>query len=98
MARAMREEVIMLSKRLDHLAESGVDAMAFTLLRQQVETMAQHLVDLSARMAKQDQLELQIRTLTARVEDLASVPRELAEKLIELVEGLRRVSWARRCV
>lgn len=90
MARAMREEVIILSKRLDHLAESGVDAMAFTLLRQQVETMAQHLVDLSARMAKQDQLELQIRTLTARVEDLASVPRELAEKLIELVEGLRR--------
>ena len=90
MARALRDEIDVLSRRLDHLAESGVDAMAFTLLRQQVEALARSLSEISARMAKQDQLEQQIRTLAARVEDMASVPREIADRLIELVDGMRR--------
>ncbi len=90
MARALRDEIDVLSQRLDHMAESGVDAMAFTLLRQQVEALARSLSEISGRMAKQDQLEQQIRTLTARVEDLATVPREIADRLIELVDGMRR--------
>jgi localization factor PodJL len=90
MARAMREDLETINLRLDHLAESGIDAMAFTLLRQQVESMARSLSELAARMAKQDQLEQQIRTLTARIEEMAAVPREIAGRLVELVEGMRR--------
>ena len=90
MARALSDEIAVINQRLDHMAESGVDAMAFTLLRQQVEALARSMSEISARMAKQDQLEQQIRTLTARVEELASVPREIADRLIELVEGMRR--------
>ena len=90
MARALSDEISVINQRLDHMAESGVDAMAFTLLRQQVEALARSMSEISSRMAKQDQLEQQIRTLTARVEELASVPREIADRLIELVEGMRR--------
>ncbi len=90
MARALSDEIAVINQRLDHMAESGVDTMAFTLLRQQVEALARSMSEISSRMAKQDQLEQQIRTLTARVEELASVPREIADRLIELVEGMRR--------
>ena len=90
MARALSDEIAVINQRLDHMTESGVDAMAFTLLRQQVEALARSLSEISARMARQDQLEQQIRTLTARVEELASVPREIADRLIELVDGMRR--------
>ena len=90
MARALRDEIDVLNQRLEHMADSGVDAMAFTLLRQQVEALARSLSEIAGRMAKQDQLEQQIRTLTTRVEELALVPREIADRLIELVDGMRR--------
>ncbi len=90
LARAMRDDVEALSLRIDTLAESGVDPASFTLLRQQVESMAHSLAEMAGRMSKQDNLEQQIRVLTQRVEDMAAVPRELAGKLIELVEDMRR--------
>lgn len=90
LARAMRDEVETLSLRIDALADNSVDPASFTLLRQQVESMASSLVEIAGRMSTQDNLEQQIRVLTQRVEDMAAVPRELASKLIELVEDMRR--------
>ena len=90
LARAMRDDVEALSLRIDALAENGVDPASFTLLRQQVESMAHSLAEMAGRMSKQDGLEQQLRVLTQRVEDMAAVPRELAGKLIELAEDMRR--------
>ncbi len=90
LARAMRDDVETLSLRIDALAENGVDPASFTLLRQQVESLAHSLAEIAGRMTKQDGLEQQIRVLTQRVEEMAAVPRELAGKLIELAEDMRR--------
>ncbi len=87
-ARAMGEEIDMLSVRLDCLVRDSVDHSSFILLRQQIEKIAQELSNAIPRFASIDALEDQIRLLTTRVEQLAAGPRELAARLVELIEGM----------
>jgi localization factor PodJL len=88
MARAMRDEINALDRRLAAHAETH-DGDALRAMRDQVESLARNLADLATRLGGQEALHRQIAALAQRVEEIADAPRQMSEHLVDVMEGLR---------
>ncbi len=89
LTRAMADQIEHVYERLDAQARGGLDTGSFTAIKQQTETIARTIPDIIGRLTSHEALERQIKLLSARIEDIARAPHELAERLVELVEEMR---------